>query len=155
MFAKGNRNKETEQFLSVFHTHRCIQQTWICSELTAEVTDLMEFDSFHWILPHTALRHSEQHKQAKINCPLCLFTGSNISYSVFPAFFFLFKYSKLFLSLCSLIFYLSPNSFTISHSSFLSFAYFSPFLSFAYSSSTLSFFPGSLVPAQNSPCFWE
>lgn len=30
MFAKSNRNKETEQFLSVFHTHRCIQQTRIC-----------------------------------------------------------------------------------------------------------------------------
>lgn len=54
---------------------------------TQKVTDLVEFDSFHWRVPHTAVRHSEQHKQAKTNCPLYLVTGSNISYGVFPPFF--------------------------------------------------------------------
>lgn len=79
---------------------------------TQIVTDLMEFDSFHWIVPHTAVRHSEQHKQAKTNCPLCLVTGSNISYRLFLA-YFLFKYSKFFLSLL-LSDFLSPLLFYLS-----------------------------------------
>lgn len=85
---------------------------------TQPVTDLMEFDSFHWRVPHTAVRHSEQHKQAKTNCPLCLLTGSNISYGVFLA-FFLCKYSKLIFSpsLSYLLLITTSNSFIISHSS--------------------------------------
>lgn len=115
---------------------------------TQTVADLMEFDSFHWIVPHTAVRHSEQHKQAKTNCPLCLVTGSNISYRLFL--FFLLKYSKLFLSLL-LSDFLSPLLFFfIYHFFFHHFSFFSvsSFLSFVYSSSILPFFTGSLVPGQ-------
>lgn len=110
------------------------------------VPDLMEFDSFHWRLPHTAMRHSKQHKQANTNCPLCLLTGSNISYRVFPAFFFFFEnIPNYFFPLCSLISYLSPLLLFLAPSPILQRFLIFIFVCF---SSTLSFFPGSLVPEQ-------
>lgn len=83
--------------MGLFRTHWRAQQ----------VTDVMEFD-FHWTIP-TQQRHSTN---KPMNCPLCLVTGSNIS-----CFFFLFKYSKLFLSplLSYLLLITTSNSFTIPH----------------------------------------
>lgn len=61
---------------------------------------------------HTAEAQQRHSTNKPMNCPLCLVTGSNIS-----CFFFLFKYSKLFLSplLSYLLLITTSNSFTIPH----------------------------------------
>lgn len=98
-----------DEFMFPMHTAVFSNHGFVQNSLESTASDRCDGIWLSLDSSHTA---EAQHEQANANCPLCLVTGSNIS-----CFFFLFKYSKLFLSplLSYLLLITTSNSFTIPH----------------------------------------